>query len=142
MRNQNELLAMTGRARPEELRAKDQGRLSGADTTWAEAFAAGAEAMGLWTLGHIGEIPFPTVEHVQPSGNGPEDQVDAMLDNLPGIGGNTDGCEPCTSLEAAECPHQPDAGQPSGNVPGQHLCDEECGDPEHPRDGRVTGEAI
>jgi len=86
MRTQNEMLAMAATARVEELKAKDQALLSGEDTTGAREFAAGAEAGILWALGHIGEIPFPAVEHVRPSGNGPDDAIDRMLEDLPGIG--------------------------------------------------------
>ena len=85
MRTQNELLAMTATARGEELKAKDQALLSGEETTATREFAAGVEAGILWALGHIGTIPFPTVEHVKPTGNGPDEDVDAMLADLPGI---------------------------------------------------------
>jgi hypothetical protein len=87
MRTQNELLAMTATARGHELRAKDQALLSGQDATAAEQFAAGVEAAILWALGNIGSIPFPTAEHVKPTGNGPDDQVDAILADLPGLNG-------------------------------------------------------
>lgn len=86
MRTQNEMLAMTATAHGEETKAKDQALLSGEDTAAAREFAAGVEAGILWALGHIGKIPFPAVEHIKPSGNGPDGQVDAMLANLPGLG--------------------------------------------------------
>ncbi len=85
MKTQSQMLAMTVTARTEELKAKDQALLSGEDTTAAREFAAGVEAGILWALGHIGAIPFPTVAHVKPSGNGPDADVDAMLASLPGI---------------------------------------------------------
>lgn len=85
MRNQNQMLAMAATARGEELKAKDQALLSGEDTTGAHEFAAGVEAGILWALGHIGEIPYPAVERVKPSGNGPDEGVDDMLASLPGI---------------------------------------------------------
>lgn len=84
MRAQNEILCMTATARGEEYKAKDQALLSGEDTA-AREFAAGAEAALLWVLGHIAEIPFPVVEHVKPSGNGPDEGIDAMLASLPGL---------------------------------------------------------
>lgn len=76
---------MAALARIEEMKAKDQARLSGRDTTAAREFAAGVEAGLLWALDNIGEIPFQMVDDVRPSSNGPEDQVDAMLDNLPSL---------------------------------------------------------
>lgn len=87
MKNQNEMLAMAATARAEELKANDQAMLSGKDTTDAREFAAGAEAGILWALGHIGEIPFHPVEHLKPSGNGPDADMDDTLANLPGING-------------------------------------------------------
>lgn len=84
MRTERELRAAAAIARVEELKAKDQGLLSGHDTTGAREFAAGVEAGLLWALGDIGVVPFPVVEHVRPSGN---DGLD--VDDLPGISGET-----------------------------------------------------